>query len=266
MNIFYFLFILLLSQTLKCATPLGPWKPGRSTYYTGIDDGACGYQQISQTQFPNRHIAAPNEAFFANSSACGFCYEIQCINSSYLANACVSTTVVIQVTDECPCGPNPLYCCGDADHFDLSQDAFAVIADINAGVINTQYRQVTCDTQGPVRFRIKDGTNPYWFAVLPFNIGGVGGLISVELQQNGSTVWQSMARQTYNYWLLTDSGNGLQTPFSLRTTLTNGTQTSYPNIIPAIIPNNVYPPFGSATRTIETLSWILVASIIYLIL
>jgi len=174
---------------------------------------------------------------------------------------------VIQVSDECPCvAPNLQYCCGDIDHFDLSQAAFQVIANTNVGVINTQFRQVTCDTQGPVRFRILTGTNAYWFAVLPFNIGGVGGLESVYLQQSGSTVWQSMARQNYNYWLLTDSGNGLQTPFSLMTTLINGTNTSYPNIIPAIIPNNVYPPFASATRTIATILWILVAPIMYLML
>jgi len=248
-------FILLSQVSVQCATPLGPWKPGRSTYYTGIDDGACGYENISLNTFPYRNIAAPDQAFYANSDACGNCYEIQCINSSYLANACYTPTVVIQVTDECPCPENQQYCCGDVDHFDLSPEAFGVIANTVAGVINTQYRQVTCDTQGPLQFRVDSGANQYWFAILPFNVGGVGGVESLELQQNGSIVWQNMTRQTYNYWVLTDN-NGLQVPFSLKLTLTDGTQITAPKLVTAITPGMVYsyetPTSGTSTSRMST--------------
>ncbi len=38
-------------------TALGSWQTGRSTFYTDIDQGNCGFGALSSTKFPFRYIA-----------------------------------------------------------------------------------------------------------------------------------------------------------------------------------------------------------------
>jgi hypothetical protein len=54
-------------------------------------------------------IAAANTVFYAKSAACGQCYEVKCTGSAYLANACVNGSVIVEVTDQCPCAGNAQY-------------------------------------------------------------------------------------------------------------------------------------------------------------
>ena len=61
-----------------------------------------------------------------------------------MSNACLGGSVIVEVTDQCPCVGNERWCCGDKVHFDLSPEAFSRIANTGAGVINTQFRPVTC--------------------------------------------------------------------------------------------------------------------------
>jgi expansin (peptidoglycan-binding protein) len=90
-------------------------------------------------------IAAASTAFYAKSAACGQCFEVKCTGSAYLAGACTGASVVVEVTDQCPCAGNEGYCCSsDVVHFDLSPSAFTKIANVDAGVINMQYRPVAC--------------------------------------------------------------------------------------------------------------------------
>jgi expansin (peptidoglycan-binding protein) len=169
----------------------------------------------SATSYP--HNPAANTAFYAKSAACGQCFEVRCTGSAYLANACVQGgSVVVEVTDQCPCAGNEGYCC-DASlvHFDLSPGAFAKIADPGAGVISTQYRPVACPVQGQLQVKIKDGSNPWWFALLATNVGGSGAVTKIELSSGSTGAWVTPARQDYNYWLAT-SGSGFQFPLGVR--------------------------------------------------
>jgi rare lipoprotein A (peptidoglycan hydrolase) len=61
-----------------------------------------------------------------------------------MSNACLGGSVIVEVTDQCPCAGNERWCCGDKVHFDMSPEAFSRIANTGAGVINTQFRPVTC--------------------------------------------------------------------------------------------------------------------------
>ena len=89
---------------------------------------------------------------------------------------------MVTVTDACPCQheneySNRRWCCGDAEHLDLSVFAFEKLAPKNDGVIGIQYRTVPCDhrprlvatTHYPTQQRI----DPY--AKKPTNCGGPTG-------------------------------------------------------------------------------------------
>lgn len=57
----------------------GPWSDGRSTYYTGWDQGHCSLGTIDRNDFPTTYIAAPDAAWYATGMACGRCYEVSCV-------------------------------------------------------------------------------------------------------------------------------------------------------------------------------------------
>jgi expansin (peptidoglycan-binding protein) len=64
-----------------------------------------------------------------------------------------------------------------------------------------------------MQVKIKDGSNPWWFALLASNVGGSGAVTKIELQSGSA--WVKADRQDYNYWLAT-SGSGLQFPLGVR--------------------------------------------------
>lgn len=212
------LLVVVLAVALGSAnaqTPLGSWQTGRSTFYQGIDGGNCGFGGISSTQFPFRYIAAPNTAFYADAKACGKCFEVKCTSSDYMSNACLGGSVIVEVTDQCPCAGNERWCCGDKVHFDMSPEAFSRIANTGAGVINTQFRPVTCPVSGNLRVQIKDGANQWWFALLASNVGGSGEVTNLEVSDGNNGQWTAMQRQSYNYWIAT-SGAGFRFPLGVR--------------------------------------------------
>ncbi|KAL6070225.1 Expansin-like EG45 domain-containing protein [Balamuthia mandrillaris] len=213
----YLVLLFLLLSSCK-GEPIGPWHDGRATYYLEIDGGNCGYGPISRDAFPHGFIVAPNQALFAESEVCGACFEVVC-DADRSPDACLdgNSSVIVQATDQCPCEGNEGWCCGDMDHFDLSLAAFEEIAKTSAGVFFTKYRRVACDVRGPLKLKLKDGTNAWWFSVLPFNVGGGGTVSKVEVKDSGASGWISMERQSYNYWLA-ESGPGFQAPLEVRVT------------------------------------------------
>ena len=113
--------------------------------------------------FPYARIAAPVMASERDlfTSACGMCIELACVGPAAPASPapagdfCSTSTVVVQVTDACPCvhvqnlDSNERNCCGDADHFDLSVEAFSALAPLSLGIIASAYRRVACDVLAP---------------------------------------------------------------------------------------------------------------------
>ena len=92
---------------------------------------------------------------------------------------------------------------------DLAAPAFARIADPVAGVIPITFtRVVDPPTPGPVRVRVKEGSSPYWLALLPIDTGNP--LASVSVQG------RPLARTDYGYWVA-DAGAG-SGPFRVRLT------------------------------------------------
>ncbi|KAG1330806.1 putative EG45-like domain containing protein [Cocos nucifera] len=82
-------------------------------------------------------IAAASNAIYANGAACGRRYSVRCTGATNagVPQPCKGTSVVVTIVDLCP---SP----GCQATLDLSQEAFAAIADLNAGKIKIDYTQV----------------------------------------------------------------------------------------------------------------------------
>jgi hypothetical protein len=109
---------------------------GQATYYTVYVPSAC--YGFDQSGFPaGPLIAAASPDLYNNGAICGSFYDITCKGAaSGGSNPCTGNpTVRVKVVDLCPgCHENS---------FDLSQQAFAKIANVNAGRLTISARKVS---------------------------------------------------------------------------------------------------------------------------
>jgi expansin (peptidoglycan-binding protein) len=174
------------------ATP----EQGRATYYAADGSGNCGFDPS-----PNDlNVAAMDDPEWDNSGVCGACVAIQGPKGS----------VTVRIVDRCP------EC--EKGHLDLSQQAFAQIADPSAGNVPITWSVVPCDVTGDLAYRYKEGTSQYWTAIQVRNSRRA--IQSLEWSQNGA--WVMIGRQSYNYFVV-DSGVG-PSPIHVRVTAITGEQ------------------------------------------
>ncbi|NP_001148968.1 blight-associated protein p12 precursor [Zea mays] len=105
---------------------------GYATFYTpSYTPSACyGYQDMGTM------IAAASDVFWNGGAACGDRYVVSCKGGTNegVPHPCTGRSVTVQIVDLCPAG-----CQGTID---LSQDAFAIIADPDAGKVEIEYRRI----------------------------------------------------------------------------------------------------------------------------
>jgi expansin (peptidoglycan-binding protein) len=178
------------------AEQLGELHRGDGTYYTFADgSGACLYDKTSDF-----HIAALNGFDWAASAWCGACADVTGPNGNQ---------VRVRIVDECPdCAKGQL---------DFHPDAFAVLAPKEQGRIAISWSFVACDAAGPVSYKFKDGSNPWWTAVQVRNSRFP--VAKLETSKDGVTFVEAQ-RQDYNYFL-NGSGFGGGTT-QVRITAVNG--------------------------------------------
>ncbi|KAL3535303.1 hypothetical protein ACH5RR_003764 [Cinchona calisaya] len=103
---------------------------GTATFYTPpyVPSSCYGFQDNGVM------IAAASDAIWNNRAACGRNYRVTCTGPTNqgVQRPCRGS-VVVKIVDYCPPG-----CAGTID---LSQQAFAIIADPNAGKVNIEYHQ-----------------------------------------------------------------------------------------------------------------------------
>ncbi|QHO53260.1 hypothetical protein HN51_022116 [Arachis hypogaea] len=105
---------------------------GTATYYTVYTPSACyGYEDEGTM------IAAASEGIYNNGGACGQMYKITCTGATNagVTQPCTGASVTVKVVDLCP---SP----GCQGTFDLSQEAFSTIANVNAGKVDINYTPV----------------------------------------------------------------------------------------------------------------------------
>lgn len=174
---------------------LSEFQTGIATWYDATGEGHCGYDASPE----DMDVAAMNAPQFNNSAVCGSCAEVEGPRG----------TVRVRIVDSCPeCG---------SGHLDLSKEAFAKIAPLVDGRVPTKWRYVSCKVQGPVRYRIKEGSSQWWTAIQVRN--HLLPIQKLEWQKSGT--WVEAKREPYNYFVDTNMGPG---PVRIRITATDGQQ------------------------------------------
>ncbi|KAI8562769.1 hypothetical protein RHMOL_Rhmol03G0061000 [Rhododendron molle] len=122
----------IVGIAIFCLTHVACGATGTATYYTPpYVPSSCYVNQNNGVM-----IAAASDAIWNNRAACGRMYRVHCTGSQH----CKDQSVVVKIVDYCP----PPGCAGT---FDLSKEAFSVIADPDAEKINIEYTQEKKNTQ-----------------------------------------------------------------------------------------------------------------------
>lgn len=183
---------------------------GEATYYDADGSGNCSFDPSPGDPM----VAAMNEADWDGSSVCGQCVRVDGPNGS----------VTVRITDRCPG-------CSEGD-LDLSREAFQQIAALSAGRVPITWRAVPCDVTGPIRYRFKEGSNPFWVALQIRNHRHAVKTVEAKLADG---TWKSIGRESYNYFVeAAGLGDG---PYTLRVTDIHGLAVEDTNL-----------PLGDATE------------------
>ncbi|WCJ30200.1 EG45-like domain containing protein [Euphorbia peplus] len=117
---------------IGCLASVGYAAQGTSTFYTPpyVPSSCYGFEDKGVM------IAAASDAIWNNRAACGKRYSVTCTGPTNqgVPEPCTGRSVVVTIVDYCPPG-----CQGTID---LSQEAFAQIANPDAGKVNIEYNEV----------------------------------------------------------------------------------------------------------------------------
>lgn len=166
-----------MSSPAGAAVQPGTTYSGEGTFYGATGVGNCLYDATSDIG-----IAALNHTDYDNSRMCG----------AYLQVKGPRGEITVKIVDRCPeCRP------GDID---LSERAFARIADPVAGRVPITWKLVSPDLSGPVAYRYKEGSSQWWCGIQVRNHRNPVATLEVR---TGST-WRQLPRQEYNYFVSAD--------------------------------------------------------------
>jgi expansin (peptidoglycan-binding protein) len=185
---------------------------GVATEYAAADgNGACLYGPAADMM-----IAAMNYTDYENSKACG---------DHILVRASDGATITVLITNECPlpCAPGQL---------DLSQQAFAKLANPSAGRISVTWQLLSPADSGTISFRYQTGSSRWWCSIQ--TIGQRNPVAELEVHTGNG--WTQLARTSYNYY---QSSSGTGCGGEIRITDIYGQQLTASGI--SIKPNVVQP-------------------------
>lgn len=172
-----------------------PIQQGIATYYGATGAGACLFDPSPDDLM----VAAMNAEEFDTAAVCG----------AYVRVTGPRGVVTVRIVDLCPeCR---------AGHLDLSQEAFAQIAEPIEGRVPIQWQLISPDLPGPISYHFKDGSNQWWTAVQIRNHRNP----IAQLEYYNGTQWVTVVRTAYNYFVQTNPGMG-PGPYQFRVTDTYG--------------------------------------------
>jgi expansin len=176
------------AKTSTTAASAGRIRPkttyeGVATVYEAADgNGACLFGPSDDMM-----IAAMNETDYEASKACG---------AYVLVRAANGASVTVRITNLCPlpCAPGQL---------DLSEQAFAELADPMLGRIPITWSLLSPGTADTISIRYKDGSSQWWCGIQV--IDHRNPVAKLEVETGGG--WQPLPRTGYNYFL-SENGAG----------------------------------------------------------
>ena len=176
---------------VTAAAAVNPIHQGIATYYGATGAGACLFDPSPADLM----VAAMNAEEYNTAALCG----------AYVRVTGPSGVVVVRIVDLCPdCR---------AGHLDLSQEAFAQIADPVLGRVAISWQVISPALTDPISYHFKDGSNQWWTAV---QIRNHRNPIAGLEYYNGSA-WVTVTRTEYNYFVQTNPGMG-PGPYQFRVT------------------------------------------------
>jgi expansin len=193
-----------VAGTAAAGTAQGQTSGEATHYVLQPGNGNCSYPAANTDQM----YVALSSAEYGAAAACG----------SYLQISGPDGSVTAEVVDQCP------EC--QTGHIDLSEQAFARIAQLSAGLVPVTYHTIIDPPlPAPLSLRVKEGSSPYWLALLPIGSGNPITSVRVSSASHGG---QDLARASYNYWLA-PSGMGAG-PFTVQLTDSVGHQATVAGI------------------------------------
>ncbi|KAJ5360390.1 Barwin-related endoglucanase [Penicillium concentricum] len=168
------------SSTKSASTSPSEGSPGKATFYGGnVGGGTCSFSGYT---LPSHLFgAALSLQRWDDAANCGACVSVTGPNGN---------SIKAMIVDQCP------EC--ESNHLDLFQDAFAELSDISAGIIQTSWSYVSCDLDGPLKLKNKEGTSAYWFSMQVVNANEP--VASLDVSTDGGSTWQGTSRQYYNFF------------------------------------------------------------------
>ncbi|WP_457030701.1 expansin EXLX1 family cellulose-binding protein [Kitasatospora sp. P5_F3] len=162
--------------------PKATYKGVATAYEAADGNGACLFGPSDDLM-----IAAMNTTDYESSRACG---------AYVLVRAANGASITVRIVNECPlpCAPGQL---------DLSQQAFAKLADLKVGRIPITWSLLSPGTSGTLSIRYKTGSSAYWCGIQVINHRNP----VARLEVRTAAGWRQLTRTAYNYFLAAD-GNG----------------------------------------------------------
>jgi expansin (peptidoglycan-binding protein) len=183
-------------QPTPSCTPIPAAESGSGTYYNADGTGNCSFDASPNDLM----VAAMNAPDYNHAAWCGACLQVTGPSGQ---------TIVVRVVDQCPG-------CAHGD-LDLSPQAFGMLAPLATGRIAITWHEVACSVTGPIAFRFKEGTNPYWAAI---QLRDARYPIATLEARAADGTYAAIPRADYNYFV---AANGLGSgPIALRTTDARG--------------------------------------------
>ncbi|MGW0331077.1 expansin EXLX1 family cellulose-binding protein [Streptomyces sp. NPDC003011] len=153
-----------------------------TAYDAGSGDGACLYGPSDDLM-----IAAMNHTDYESAKACGAYVRVRAADGA---------AITVRITNECPlpCAPGQL---------DLSEQAFAALAEPSLGRIPITWSLLSPRTSDTISIRYKTGSSRWWCGIQA--IGHRNPLARLEVRSG--TGWQQLPRAEFNYFL-SEKGTG----------------------------------------------------------
>ncbi|MFD9670762.1 expansin EXLX1 family cellulose-binding protein [Streptomyces sp. NPDC059981] len=153
---------------------------GVATAYAAADgNGACLFGPSDDLM-----IAAMNTTDYESSRACGAYVRVRAANGA---------SITVRITNECPlpCAPGQL---------DLSEKAFAKLAELKVGRLPITWSLVSPGTSDTLSLRYKTGSSAYWCGIQVIDHRNPVAWLEVRTSKG----WRKLPRTDYNYFLAAD--------------------------------------------------------------
>ena len=182
-----------------------------TAYSAGDGDGACLFGPAA-----NLMIAAMNYTDYETAKACG---------DYVLVHAADGASITVLITNECPlpCAPGQL---------DLSQQAFAKLANPALGRIPITWQLLSPAMSRTISVRYKTGSSRWWCGIQLIGHRNPVALLEVR----AGSRWRQLPRTDYNYFI---SGDGSGCGGPIRITDIYGQQLTINGV--AVLPNVIQP-------------------------